>query len=53
MGNFKDMLFGACIICFIYNTMSIISNNANTFHYISFILLIIYFIVEIPKRLFP
>jgi len=51
MGNFKDILFGACIICFIYNIISIITNNENIFHYISLILLIIYFILEIFKRI--
>lgn len=53
MGNFKDMLFGANIMALIFVLIQIVKNTYNDMTIFALCLLIIYFIIEIPKRLFP
>jgi len=50
MGNFKDILFGANIICLIYVLIQIIKNTYNDMTIFTLCLLIIYFILEIICR---
>ncbi len=50
MGNFKDILFGANIICLIYVLIQIIKNTYNDMTIFTLCLLIIYFILEIIYR---
>ena len=53
MSNFKDMLFGANIMALIFVLIQIVKNTYNDMTIFALCLLIIYFIIEIPKRLFP
>lgn len=50
MGNFKDMLFGANIMCLIFVLIQIIKNTYNDTTIFALYLLIIYFIIEIIYR---
>ena len=52
MGNFKDMLFGANIMALIFVLIQIVKNTYNDMTIFALCLLIIYFILEISKRLF-
>jgi len=48
MEKFKYILFGANIICLINVIANIVKNEANQLTYIALILLIGYFILELP-----
>lgn len=52
MGNFKDMFFGANIMALIFVLIQIVKNTYNDMTIFALCLLIIYFILEISKRLF-
>lgn len=51
MGNFKDMLFGANIMGLIFVLIQIVKNRYNDMTIFALCLLIIYFILEISKRI--
>lgn len=51
MSNFKDMLFGANIMGLIFVLIQIIKNRYNDMTIFALYLLIIYFILEISRRI--
>lgn len=51
MGNFKDILFGANIMGLIFVLIQIVKNRYNDMTIFALCLLIIYFILEISKRI--
>lgn len=52
MKTFSDMIFGACVMCLIYNIIFIFQDKANSITYVALLFLVIYFILEISRRVF-
>lgn len=52
MKTFSDMIFGANVMCLIFNILVIFQDKANSLNYLALFFLVIYFILEIPRRVF-
>ena len=50
--NISDMIFGANVMCLIFNLLCIFQDKANSLNYLALVFLVIYFILEIPRRVF-
>lgn len=51
MKTFRDMLFGANLVCLLYQIAEFINNTVIELNYFALAFLIIYFLLEIPRRI--
>lgn len=51
MKTFRDMLFGANIVCLLWQIKMFINHITTELNYFALAFLIIYFLLEIPRRI--
>lgn len=51
MKTFRDMLFGGNLVCLLWQIAKFTNNTATEFNYFALAFLIIYFLLEIPRRI--
>jgi len=52
MDKFVDIIFGANIMCMIFNIGTIVKGEATDLTYVALGFLCTYFLLEIPRRIF-